>query len=250
MIRPADNSTSFDIASSDPFITRILSLYMSYGEGYDFVGFWEQKAGESTAALISRFEDKFSLWLTDGADMDEIAAFVRFQGAGSVMYNAEYVVDIPHAAHTIEGRVLEYIGDNYNSDKEIYEPAFKELYGLLKICESDIFRVPDYMMFLSDLTHRRNMDKLHLIGTDADGALASSVMTVSEAPSSAIIGAVATRPDCRGRGLSRDLVRTLATRLRSEGRRVYVLSASDANTHFYINSGFKVVAGFKEIFLR
>ena len=250
MIRPTDKGAFEGLIPTDPFLTRILSLYLCYGEGYDFVGFWEQRAGESTAALISRFEDKFSLRLTDEADLEEIAAFLCFQGAGSVMFDAGYALDISDRVHTIEGQVLEYTGDDYISDTEIYEPDFKELYGLLKTCESDIFRVPDYMMFLSDLTHRRNMDKLHLIGTAAYGTLASSVMTVSEAPASAILGAVATRPEYRGRGLSRSLVRTLATRLRAEGRRVYVLSASDANTRFYINSGFEITAGFREIFLR
>ena len=72
-------------------------------------------------------------------------------------------------------------------------------------------------------------------------------MTVSETDRAAILGAVATHPDFRRRGYSRELVRTLATRLRREGKRVYVLSASQQNTRFYIHSGFSVTAGFKEI---
>ena len=250
MIRPIDPDAVKAIQHDDPFITRILSLSLCYGGRVDFVAFWEQDIGGGRTAVISRFEDKFSLWLTDRADIEEIEAFLSFQGAGSVMYDSSFELSADGAAHSIDGQILEYTGDDHISDKEIYTPEYKEVYGLLKSCESDIFRVPEYMSFLSDLTRRANSGRLSLIGLDADGGLASSVMTVSQADRSAILGAVATRPDCRGRGLSRSLVRTLATRLRREGKRVYVLSASDANTRFYINSGFTIVAGFRELFYK
>lgn len=249
MIRPANASDLSRItAISDPFFTRILSLYESYGEGYDFVGFWVQEnVGEITAA-ISRFEDKFSLYLTDESDLDEIAAFIRFQGAGSCLYNAAFSLSFSDDIKSIGGRILQYSSDDYISDLEIYEPDFKALYTLLLSCSSDIFIVPPYLQFLSDLTHRRNVGKLHLTATSTDGVLSSCVMTVSETDHAAILGAVATHPDYRRRGLSRELVRTLATLLRREGRAVYVLSASEANTRFYQNSGFQIIADFKETF--
>ena len=254
MIRPADSGVFDSLKSYDPFFTRILSLYLAYGDGdgapYDFVAFWEQENGGDTVSLISRFEDKFSLYLTDRSDLEEIEAFVRFQGAGSVMYDSAFSLDILDAEKTISGEVLEYTGDDYNSDLEIYKPGFKEVYDLLKTCESDIFRVPEYLSFLSDLTHRKNMSKLSLLGIKSDGVLVSSVMTVSETPLAAILGAVATRPGYRGRGLSRNLVRSLATELRKDAGRVFVFSASEGNTRFYINSGFETIAGFKEIIIK
>ena len=248
MIRPASAEDFTKINATDPFFTRILSLYESYGEGLDFVAFWAQEIEGKITAAISRFEDKFSLWLTEGSDLDEIAAFIRFQGAGSCLYNAAFSVDFPADLPAVSGHVLEYVGDDYISDIEIYEPDFKALYALIKACESPIFIVPEYLLFLSDVTHRNNRGKLHLLATAVDGDLASSVMTVSETKSAVILGAVATHPDYRRRGLSRELVRTLATRLRGEGRRVFVLSASDANTRFYQHSGFAIIADFKEIF--
>lgn len=248
MIRPLEQAVWKHVPAADPFVTRILSLYQAYGEEVTFVAFWKQEEDGAVTALISRFEDKFTLWLTDSSDLGEIAAFLRFQGAGSVMHDAAYRLEPTENAAVISGQVLAYTGEDYISDLEIYEPDFRELYGLLQSCESPIFRVPEYLMFLSDLTHRRNRGKLTVAATAVGGVLASSVMTVSETDSAAILGAVATRPDFRRRGLSRELVRTLATRLRQQGRRAYVLSASDANTRFYINSGFTVIAGFREIF--
>ena len=248
MIRPANASDFNKITATDPFFTRILSLYESYGEGLDFVAFWMQEIDGRIAAAISRFEDKFSLWLTDASDLEEIAAFIRFQGAGSCLYNAAYPLDFPSDLPTVGGKILEYIAEDYISDIEIYEPNFKALYTLLKACESPIFIVPDYLLFLSDVTHRKNRGKLHLSATAVNGDLASSVMTVSETARAVILGAVATHPDHRRRGLSRELVRSIATQLRGEGKRVFVLSASEQNTAFYQHSGFTIIADFKEIF--
>lgn len=248
MIRPAEKSDFSRINATDPFFTRILSLYESYGEGLDFVAFWVQENAGKITAAVSRFEDKFSLWLTGDSDLDEITAFIRFQGAGSCLYNAAFSLDFPADLPTISGQILEYVSDGYISELEIYEPDFKTLYDLLKTCESPIFIVPDYLLFLSDVTHRNNKKKLHLSAINIDGKLASSVMTVSETEKAAILGAVATHPDYRRRGLSRELVRTLATRLRLDGRRIFVLSASEQNTLFYQHSGFTIIADFKEIF--
>lgn len=248
MIRPANASDFNNITATDPFFTRILSLYESYGEGLDFVAFWMQEIDGEITAAISRFEDKFSLWLTDASDLEEIAAFIRFQGAGSCLYNAAYPLDFPQDLPTVGGKILENIAEDYISDIEIYEPDFKSLYALLKACESPIFIVPDYLLFLSDVTHRKNRGKLHLSAAAVNGDLASSVMTVSETARAAILGAVATHPYYRRRGLSRELVRSIATQLRGEGRRVFVLSASEQNTAFYQHSGFTIIADFKEIF--
>lgn len=249
MIRPANAEDFSRIIATDPFFTRILSLYESYGEGLDFVAFWVQETDGKITAAISRFEDKFSLWLTDVSDLEEITAFIRFQGAGSCLYNAVYPLDFPSDLPTVGGQIMEYVAEDYNSVLEIYEPDFKSLYGLLKACESPIFIVPEYLLFLSDVTHRKNRGKLHLAATDINGALASSVMTVSETEHAVILGAVATHPVYRRRGLSRELVRTVATQLRGEGRRVFVLSACEQNTEFYQHSGFSIIADFKEIFI-
>ncbi len=247
MIRPADREGIAKLRCTDPFCTRICSLYESYGDGYDFTGFWVQELGGETVSAVSRFEDKFSLHLTDGSDLEEIAAFLHFQGAGAVMYDDRFSLDFGNG-QAIRGQVLAYRGAYYISELEIYQPDFKALYRLLESCASDIFRVPPYLSFLSDVTHRMNLRKCTVLATGEGDIPASSVMTVSETTAAVIIGAVATHPAHRRRGLSRELVRTLASRIREEGREVYVFSASGENTRFYLNSGFEVVADFCEAF--
>lgn len=248
MITPADRDSLGALRCDDPFYTRILSLFESYEGEYSFVGFWVQELDGAVAAAISRFEDKFSLYLTDAADLEEVAAFLRFQGAPAVMLNAGYDLGLT-AKNVISGQVLRYCGEDYISEIEICEPEIQEVYRLLQSCESPIFRVPPYLSILSDVTHRRNLGKCLILGVRVEGVLASSVMTVSETEDAAILGAVATHPAYRRRGLSRELVRTLASRIMKQGRTAYVFSASEANTRFYENSGFEKVREFKEIFL-
>ena len=248
MIRQATADDFCRLTSSDPFMTRILSLYECYGEGYSFVAYWVQEDDGDITAAVSRYEDKFSLWLTDASDLEEITAFLTFQGAGSVLYNAAYELPVGGEFNSIGGQVLEYTTEGYNSDLELYQPEPKELYTLLQARESPTFRVPEYLFFLSDLRHREHRGKWHRLGIRIDDVFASSVMTVSETAGAVILGAVATHTDYRCRGLSRELVRTLATQMRQGDRRVYILSATEANTRFYIHSGFTVIADFKEIF--
>ncbi len=245
MIREADCVSLNAFHTTDPFFTRILSLYESYGEGYAFTGFWVQEVGGDITAAVSRFEDVFSLYLTDAADLAEITAFLRFQGADSVMFDQRFALDLP-AEREICGQVLAYRGVQYISELELYEPEIPSYYRLLESCASERFRVPAYLPFLSDVRHRLNRGKCRLLGTDVDGTLASGVMTVSETERAVILGAVATRPAYRRRGLSRELVRTLASQFARQDRAVYVFSASGEHTRFYERSGFAVIADFSE----
>ena len=243
--KPVTENRLYRLHTNDPFYTRILSLYECYGGGYDFVGFWVQERDGEIVAAISRFEDKFSLYLTDRSDGEELSAFLRFQGAGAVMAARRFSMDL-ETKSAITGQVLRYTGGDYNSGLELYRPEIKAYYDLLQSCASESFRVPEYMTFLSDVTHRCNLGKCTLLGTDIGGALASGVMTVSETDNAAILGAVATHPDHRRKGLSRELIKTLASQIARQGRAVYVFSASEANTRFYENSGFEIVDEFRE----
>ena len=245
MIRPARYDDPARLSCSDPFFTRILSLYECYGDSYDFTGCWVQVIDGETVGAVSRFEDQFSVYLTDAADAEEITAFLTFQGARCVMTDEKYPVELPDGK-ALRGDVLVYRGDDYDSSLELYQPEIKDFYTLLQSCAGAGFSVPDYMMFLSDVTHRLNQDKCRILGTQVDGKLASALMTVSETSAAVILGAVATHPDFRRRGLSRELVRTLASRIRAQGREVYVFSAEEANTRFYERSGFEIIAGFQE----
>ncbi len=61
MIRPADRSDLLRLSCADPFYTRILSVFESYGD-VPFADCWVQDIDAEIASAVSRFEDKFSLY--------------------------------------------------------------------------------------------------------------------------------------------------------------------------------------------
>ena len=76
MIRPADRSDLLRLSCADPFYTRILSVFESYGD-VPFADCWVQDISTEIVSAVSRFEDKFSLYLTGSSDREEVAAFLR-----------------------------------------------------------------------------------------------------------------------------------------------------------------------------
>lgn len=245
MIRQLTESEQIPFAGSDPFLTRILSLYDCYGTGFDFVRFFVQYAGESPVSCLSVFEGRMTLYLTDASDTEEIERFVLFSGCTDVMYDAGFMVDF-NSDIELKGDVLVYQSAAENSFSEIYEPDPASVYDVLKACASEYFRVPSYLPFLSDVTHRKNKGRCTVFGIDRQGVLASCAMTVSEAKTAVIIGAVATRPAFQNRGLSRRIVISLSEKYAKQNKTVYVFSANEKNTRFYENSGFQKIYRFSE----
>ena len=245
MIRELCGFDPHSIDDTGPYITRILSLYESYGEEYDFVRLFVQERGGEVTSAVSLFEGRASLWLTEKSDLEEMAAFLRFQPCSSVMADVRFPLDFP-CSYEISGDVLSYERPLSLDTSDIIEPDAEELYMLLKRCEEKTFVVPDYLFFLSDVTHRKNRGKCRMIGVRTDGVLSSCAMTVSDAESAVILGAVATHPDFRFRGLSRRVVTALANDCLAMKKRVFVFSAKEENTRFYERSGFDVVSRFCE----
>ena len=186
-----------------------------------------------------------NLFLTEDSDLEEIEEFVLFSGCTYVMYHADFAPDF-NSVSEIKGDVLAYKACAKNLSEDIIEPDISSVYEVLKSCESDDFIVPDYLPFLSDMTHRKNKGKCAAAGIEKDGVLASCAMAVSETENAVIIGAVATRPVYRCQGLSRQVIISLSEKYAVQNKTVYVFSANEKNTRFYENSGFEKVCQFKE----
>lgn len=186
-----------------------------------------------------------NLYLTEVSDIEEIDEFILFSGCTYVMYHADFALGF-NSVSEIKGDVLAYKTRSKNLSKSITEPDIPSIYEVLKSCESEEFIVPDYLPFLSDMTHRKNKGKCTAAGIEKDGVLASCAMAVSETENAVIIGAVATRPAYRCQGLSRQVVISLSEKYAEQNKTVYVFSANKKNTRFYEHSGFEKISKFIE----
>ena len=90
----------------------------------------------------------------------------------------------------------------------------------------------------ADVHHRLRHGLCRLAAVETDGGVAACAMTTAECAGGAVIGAVATLPDYRGRGYASACVSTLAASLQKEGRRIYLSPKNAGAQRLYAGLGF------------
>ncbi|MCQ2485069.1 MAG: GNAT family N-acetyltransferase [Clostridia bacterium] len=223
----------------DVFGTRIKAYYNCYSTDYDFIKFWAQydDEGKITAA-ISRIDGDATL-CADSADYEEIAEFMNIVGYRTIQceksaaekltdetFDWGYVVRCEKAENFCEAEL-----------KKVFE--LKEIYDIIK--PENLTGVGDYLPWLSDTTFRVNRNTAEGRIAVCDSQNAGCAMVLFRTDKAALLGAVATKPQFRGRGLARSLVLGLAKNELENGRRVELLCKNGSIVEFYKSIGFCVV---------
>lgn len=223
----------------DVFGTRIKAYYNCYSTDFDFMKFWTQydDDGRITAA-ISRIDGDATL-CAENADFEELSEFLNIVGFRTVQcekFAAERLTDEPFEW----GYVVrcDSVG-NYNEAKlkKVFE--LREIYDIIK--PENLTGVGDYLPWLSDTTYRVNRGAAEGRIAMCGGENAGCAMVLFRTDKAALLGAVATRPQFRGRGLARSLVLDLAEMELAEGRHVELLCKSGSIVEFYKSIGFRAV---------
>ena len=142
------------------------------------------------------------------------------------------------AESSLDGYVVEYKGGN-NKIKEIQADNIfrpKEIYDIIK--SANLVGVGDYLPWLSDTTFRFNRGVTSVMSAIVDGKTVSCAMKLFSTDTAVLLGAVATRPEYRGRGLAGALVTRLAES--EKNKRVELLCKHDGIVEFYKSIGFEV----------
>ena len=212
-----------DFCRRDVFGTRIACLYNCYSTDYDFVKFWAQtdENGKIISAL-SRIDGDVTV-SSDCENAEEIFEFLNVVGFRTIQCEKRLAEQVGAEA-SIEGYVVEYVKNNneiakIQADKE-FRP--KEIYGIIKAAR--LVGVGDYLPWLSDTTFRVNRGVTSALTAQVNGAV--------------LLGAVATKPEYRGRGLAGALVTLLAES--EKDKRAELLCKNDSIVEFYKSIGFKV----------
>ncbi len=222
----------------DVFGTRIKAYLNCYSTDYDFVRFWVQtdEDGNVTAA-ISRVDGDMTLSAYN-ADYEELLQFVKIVGFSTIQCNRSVALEFT-ADETLWGYVVNFENEKDNIPatlKSDYE--LKEIYDIIKA--ENLTGVGDYLPWLSDTTFRINRDTAKPLLCEIDGKNAGCAMVLFRTDKAALLGAVATVPYFRGRGVARALVTRLANEELANGRRVQLLCKSDSIVEFYKSIGFTV----------
>lgn len=221
----------------DVFGTRISCLYNCYSTDYDFVKFWKQTDDDGKIiSAVSRIDGDATLTST-GENAEEIHAFLRIVGFCTVQCEKR-IAELMGAKSSLEGYVVEYI-KNKNEIKEIQADNIfrpKEIYDIIK--SAKLVGVGDYLPWLSDTTFRINRGVTSDLSAVEDGKTVACAMKLFSTETAVLLGAVATRPEYRGRGLAGALVTRLAES--ENNKRVELLCKHDSIVEFYKSIGFEV----------
>ena len=222
----------------DVFGTRIKAYFNCYSTDYDFVKFWVQtnENGDVTAA-ISRVDGDMTV-TAENADYEELLQFIKIVGYSTIQCNRRVAKEFTDD-ETLWGYVVRFENKTENrpiSLKKDYE--LKEIYNIIKA--ANLTGVGEYLPWLSDTTFRINRNTAQPLVAEIDGKAAGCAMVLFRTDKAALLGAVATSPEYRGRGIAGALVTRLANQELADGKRTELLCKNDSIVDFYKSIGFTV----------
>ncbi len=222
----------------DVFGTRIKAYFNCYSTDYDFVKFWVQtnENGDVTAA-ISRVDGDMTV-TAENADFEELLQFIKIVGFSTIQCNRKVAKKFT-AEETLWGYVVRFENKTENREINIKKDfELKEIYNIIKA--ANLTGVGDYLPWLSDTTFRINRKTAEPLLAEVDGNSAGCAMVLFRTDKAVLLGAVATSPEYRGRGIAGALVKRLANVELENGRRTELLCKNDSIVEFYKSIGFTV----------
>lgn len=216
---------------------RIAGLLEAYGPDCPFVRFWQTDEGGRIALLdgMAVVEQQTQ------TGREELCLFLTMQPEiQAVRTDADLAAALAERWETKAktGPVMRLEGERL-PDNRVQAPASpRSVYPLLARCFQE--GLPAFDSWYVDVSHRLRHGGCHMAVLNDSQGLAATAMTVAECRSAALLGAVATRPDCRGRGYATACVSTLAHAMRKEGKSVWICPKNPAAQRLYERLHFTV----------
>ncbi|MBR3289720.1 MAG: GNAT family N-acetyltransferase [Clostridia bacterium] len=112
----------------------------------------------------------------------------------------------------------------------------RDAYPLLRAVFGDA--LPPFDVWYADVSHRLRHGLCRIKGVSERGEAVSCAMTVAETPAAWLLGAVATRANCRGRGYASAVIRSLIADGHAAGKQVLISPKNEAARALYARLGF------------
>lgn len=227
MLKLIDGISSLDFLPADPFSAVITAMASTYGTDYGFARFYVQ----DNRAALSIVDGNVNIFASADADIDEIREFLNVVGYSSVR-GEKGVIDRLGLDIADSSYIVEYAGKSVPAPAgftDSREP--REIYSLLTLSGFDM---GDFNAFSQDVCIRLNKGTASFGGI-AEDELYCCCFRLFEGSKSILLGAVATHPDFRGRGLASSLVPYMADSKKPS----FLFTRNDALLDFYINCGFE-----------
>lgn len=233
MIRTAVIEEMETLAHTDETLLRIGGAARVYGVDRPFCRFWVNddggvlmvSEGIATLHLGESFEE-WAVFLTMSPDVHTVRTDAATAEKLAQLWNVQAV-----CGHVMRGENVLLCGNAAEA-----EPA--ALYPL--ICEVFTETIPPFDAWYADVHHRLRRGAFRSRAVCEEGRVLSCAMTVAECPDAVLLGAVATHPAARGKGLASACVTALTTAYQEEGKTVYISPKNAAAEALYQRLGFVV----------
>ncbi|MDD2956311.1 MAG: GNAT family N-acetyltransferase [Oscillospiraceae bacterium] len=224
----------------DVFAAYIDTRYRTFGQDLRRVAFWKQEEQAVTGAASLNDGE---LILCGDFDPEELCAFVGMSGCRSV--TGPYRLLSPLSEHFDRGltarTILKFSPERaLPPGGELFQPRLEEVFSVLSRVFEELRDMP-FDMWYTTVSHKVRHGLALVAGEEVDGVLAATAGIYNQNSGIAVLGAVATLPEYRGRGCAGRLVSSLALRAMEEGRAPYIVSKNDHARRLYEKLGFAPV---------
>lgn len=244
MIRRLEKSddTFTRLCGNDVFGTRIEAYLLTYGTDCAFASFYMQSTDKKPCAALCVIEDTVTLCCDNGADYQELSVFLNTLCFRHLLADARVMKELgfvsSKSSYTVRFGTPKKSGlSRPVTSCGVYELA--DIYDILN--RAGFVGLPDRAAWLCDVSARVKARTAMGATIIEDGQKAACAMVLFMTGKAALIGAVATLPDFRGRGLAGHLVTTLALQMTGMGKRAELLCANNDLLAFYEDIGFEPV---------
>ncbi len=219
--------------------TRIGCYCLAYGFERDFLNVWVDSTDVGIYAVIAKFYDSITIKAV-GEDLSEISEFIKMIGFDTLETSLDTCEKLSYKSDEIKKSYIFASEAENMGAQDLGEENYKALYKLVSenIPGSFSDDKDSYLAFLSDFTFRKRRNLARAKGIILDGKLVSSVITSAEVPGNALISAVASDKEIRGKGLGKRTVLTMVSELQKENKDVYVIALNESAEGFYEHTGF------------
>ena len=236
----SDIDAILNFCDGDLLGTRIACYCLSYGFEYDFLNIWYDDSRGSIETVIAKFYDCVTV-KSKSDDVQEVADFIKMIGFTSLECDLILCKKLGFNPCDIKnGYIFDGTAENLGAES-LGEEYYKALFELVSrnIPGSFGSTKEAYLSFLSDLTYKSRRGLARCKGITMDGKLVSSVITAAETSSCALLSAVASDADLRGRGLGKKTVLTITDELIKENKKIFVIALNKSAEGFYEKLGFR-----------
>ncbi len=235
MIKLTDNLNEYDLSlfEGDIFFHRIYSDFSIIGKFPESLFYICLNDNDEITAVISKIYDVITLSAKENADFEEINEFVRVVGFSTILCDFNFSCHFEGKKRS--GKIMKMRTEEKFGSKAEILPAnvLKYAYPILK----RVFRrVPEFPDWFVNTCYGIIHNSVIFAGVHYNEEIASVAFALFVTDTTAVISAVATRPECRNRGFAMEVLKKLLDE--NTGKEIYIFLENPVIEEYYAEIGF------------